>query len=198
MAFLRGEDTRVASHQEYMNVYQVIIYQCDTNDNNNQIHEIFESFVQEYLDTEVLPMTQGKVGETLIKNLVDSWDRYTIYSKMMDRSFEYLNRYYLKNNQLQLIGEKCLAMFKENIFNDAKDRITGAILSQISLQREGNAVQREYLKKAIQVYVDMGLVKPKPMRTPQGVFLWQGDRSLSCYDDYFEQKFLANTQQEAR
>ena len=34
LKFLRGEANRVASNQEYMKVYQVIIYQCDTNDNN--------------------------------------------------------------------------------------------------------------------------------------------------------------------
>ena len=33
-----------------------------------------------------------------LNNLVKVWNDYVIYSKMMDRSFEYLNRYYLKNN----------------------------------------------------------------------------------------------------
>lgn len=84
--------------------------------------------MEEYLEGEVGPLIRNKRGEQLLNNLVKAWDRYIIYSKMMDRSFEYLNRYYLKNNQLQLIGEKCQAMFKETIFNDAKEKITQAIL----------------------------------------------------------------------
>ena len=52
------------------------------------------------------------------------WDAYIIYAKMMDRSFEYLNRYYLKNNQLQLVGEKCMSMFMEKIFQSRKVDIT--------------------------------------------------------------------------
>lgn len=42
-----------------MKVYQLIIYQCDTNDNNEQIYEIFEEFVNEYLRHEVIPLLQG-------------------------------------------------------------------------------------------------------------------------------------------
>ena len=99
-----------------MKVYQLIIYQCDTNDNNEQIYEIFEEFVNEYLRNEVVQLLQGKNGELLLQNLVEVWKNYIIYAKMMDRSFEYLNRYYLKNNQLQLVGEKCMSMFNEKIF----------------------------------------------------------------------------------
>ena len=100
LKFLRGESMRVTTNVEYMKVYQLIIYQCDTNDNNEQIYEIFEDFVTEYLNGEVVPMLVGKSGEALLTNLVKCWESYIIYAKMMDRSFEYLNRYYLKNNQL--------------------------------------------------------------------------------------------------
>lgn len=100
LKFLRGESNRVTTNVEYMKVYQLIIYQCDTNDNNEQIYEIFEEFVKEYLLHEVVPLLEGKGGEELLSNLVSAWEAYIIYSKMMDRSFEYLNRYYLKNNQL--------------------------------------------------------------------------------------------------
>ena len=81
-----------------MKVYQLIIYQCDTNDNNEQIYDIFEDFVNDYLTNEVLQKLRDSSGERLLINLVKVWDDYVIYSKMMDRSFEYLNRYYLKNN----------------------------------------------------------------------------------------------------
>lgn len=98
LEFLRGESNRVTTNREYMKVYQLIIYQCDTNDNNEQIYDIFEEFVSDYLRNEVLPLLTGANGERLLNNLVKVWNDYVIYSKMMDRSFEYLNRYYLKNN----------------------------------------------------------------------------------------------------
>ena len=49
---------------------------------------------------EVVPLLERSAGEELLQNLVNVWNAYIIYAKMMDRSFEYLNRYYLKNNQL--------------------------------------------------------------------------------------------------
>ena len=124
------------------------------------------------------------------------WDAYIIYAKMMDRSFEYLNRYYLKNNQLQLVGEKCMSMFMEKIFQSRKVDITQAILEQIKRDRAGDAINKGVVKKCIQVFVDMGLIKPKPMKTRDGIFLWQGDRNLCIYDDHFERDFLTSTQKE--
>ena len=44
----------------------------------------------------------------------------------------------------------------------------------------------------------MGLIKPKPMKTREGIFLWQGDRNLSIYDDHFERDFLTSTQKESQ
>ena len=98
LQFLRGDSHRVTTNQEYMKVYQLIIFQCDTNDNNEQIYDIFVEFVEEYLRVEGEPLLQNSSGESLLANLVKAWENYVIYSKMMDRSFEYLNRYYLKNN----------------------------------------------------------------------------------------------------
>ena len=143
----------------------MIIFQCDTNDNNEDIYNIFEAFVNEYLDEEVKPALMERTGEKLLVNLVKVWEAYVIYSKMMDRSFEYLNRYYLKNNSLQLIAEKCMELFNNQVFNRKKEAITSAILEQIKKDRAGDAVDKEVIKRSIQVFVDIGLVKPKAMRT---------------------------------
>ena len=70
LKFLRGDAQRVTTNQEYMKVYQLIIYQCDTNDNNEQIYEIFEEFVREYLNGEVVPLLTNVQGEKLLVNLV--------------------------------------------------------------------------------------------------------------------------------
>lgn len=114
---------------------------------------------------------------------------------MMDRSFDYLNRYYLKNSELKMVGETCSHMFHEQIYsNDRKRTITEAILDQISNDRQGNAINKDIVKKNIQVFVDLGLIKPKPMRdAKQNVFYWAGDRNLSVYDDFFEVQFLKQT-----
>lgn len=42
----------------------------------------------------------------------------------------------------------------------------------------------------------MGLQKPKPMKTPECAFVWQGDRNLATYDSLFETPFLTHTMNE--
>jgi uncharacterized protein (DUF2336 family) len=98
LAWLNKKSTRVVTHEEYMKVYQQIIYQCDTEDNNERVYDIFEEFVTEYLDQHVMSRLRREHDLQLLVNAVDRWDAYTLYSKMMEKSFEYLNRYYLRNN----------------------------------------------------------------------------------------------------
>jgi cullin 1 len=88
-----------------------------------------------------------------------------------------------------------MKMFTEQVFfmDELQKKITDAILEQIKAGREGKSFEKELVKKAIAVYVDIGLIKPRPMRTPDGLFLWQGDRSLSEYETHFETAFLDST-----
>ncbi len=96
--------------------------------------------MREYLEAEVKPVISNKHGEELLEGLVKVWDAYVIYSKMMDRTFEYLNRYYLRNNQLQLVGEKCMALFNDYVFSERKGQFTAAVLQEISRDRSGEAI----------------------------------------------------------
>ena len=62
LKYLRGEAVTVSTNREFMKVYQVIIYQCDVNDNNQQVCDIQESFVQEYISIEMLPNLRNLSG----------------------------------------------------------------------------------------------------------------------------------------
>lgn len=89
-----------------------------------------------------------------------------------------------------------MSMFNEKIFQGMHAKITDAILKQITADRDGEAINKDTVKKSIAIFVDIGLIKPKPMRTLQGTFLWQGENNLSVYDECFEALFLAATQHE--
>ena len=102
----------------------MIIYQCDTAEKNKEVLTIFEEFVSEYLDQSIKANLDCVQGPDLLVALGKNWDSFNIYSKMMDKSFEYLNRYYLKNNSLELVGEKCMSMFKRQIFREVEKNIT--------------------------------------------------------------------------
>ena len=42
----------------------------------------------------------------------------------------------------------------------------------------------------------MGLLKPKPVKTQESTFVWQGDRNLATYDHDFETAYLKHTMAE--
>ena len=75
-----------------------------------------------------------------------------------------------------------------------KIELRTAVILQLTKDRKGEVIVRETLKKALQCYVDMGLVTPKPMKSGD-TFLWQGDKNLTTYDEEFEAPFLQNTKQ---
>lgn len=75
-----------------------------------------------------------------------------------------------------------------------KIELRTAVILQLTKDRKGEVINRETLKKALQCYVDMGLVTPKPMKSGD-TFLWQGDKNLTTYDEEFEAPFLQNTKQ---
>lgn len=193
-AFLSGatRNTRVLRNTEFMQIYNLVIYQCDNEDNNAPLYTFYEQQVVQYISTALAPELRNRTGERLLEAYVQSWEKFTIFAKLMEKAFEYLNRYYLKNHCLPLLGELCLNKFKQMLFDGARARITAAICDQISLDRNNSQVNREMIKKAIQTYVYMGLITPKPMQTPQG-FAWQGDKNLTVYDEEFEATFLERT-----
>ena len=136
-------------------------------------------------------------GEDLLNTLVKIWANFVIFSKSIDRAFDYLNRYYLRNSNLPLVGHRCLQIFKEEVFNPLKQHITKALMEQITKDRNGEQISKEIVQKSIAIFVDIGLVLPKPMRTRDGTFLWQGDRNLQVYDEEFEECFLDATLKES-
>ena len=68
----------------------------------------------------------------------------------------------------------------------------------ITRDRNSEQVNREVVRKAIQIFFDIGLLKPRPMKTRESAFVWQGDRNLLIYDEDFEARFLRHTMEEYR
>ena len=66
--------------------------------------------VTDYLSKQVLSTLRRQSGfdrGQILAAFVDQWDTYLIFATMMNRTFDYLNRYYLRNNAQKSIGEQC-------------------------------------------------------------------------------------------
>ena len=54
-----------------------------------------------YINTEALPQIESKRGDALLTTFVQQWNNFLLFSRMVDKMFDYLNRYYLKNQSLR-------------------------------------------------------------------------------------------------
>ena len=129
----------------------------------------------------------------MVAEFVKCWTDFAIFSKCCHRMFDYLDRYFLKNHNLALLGENSLKRFKEKVHDAYKAQILAAVIDQIKKDRNGDDVNIDNIKIATQAYVDMGLDKPKTQKIPSGI-VWQGDKNLYVYEQEFEIHLINSTQ----
>ena len=112
--------------------------------------------------------------DDFLKAFVKIWNDYNMYAKLLDKMFDYLNRYYLKNQSMKSLGQTALMKFNELFYDPIRIDLRESVLSTLSKDRNNNIIDREIVKRTIKCYVDMGLNGAKPMKTSEG-FRWEGD-----------------------
>lgn len=199
IAFLRKEAKRGATNSEFMKVYEVVMNQCDAQDNGQGLYAYFQKIIADYVEEQALPYTLGKKGTQLLEAWVEQWNNYTIFCKLLNRMFDYLNRYYLKNQSMNSLGVTSLKHFVSHFYERVKQDLLKALLEELTKDRNGEIINQDCIKAAIKTYVDMGLQSSVPDRV-QGVFMWTGDKNLQHYEKEFEEPFLqkVNTEYEQR
>ena len=50
----------------------------------------------------------------IIKAYLQVWKDFSMFVKLLDRMFDYLNRYYLKNQSMKTLGVTALDFFNSN------------------------------------------------------------------------------------
>ena len=111
LAFFRGDSDKLPSEQDFMKVRTAVLKQCDESDHNESLYAYFEQVVNEFLVGDLLPFAQGKTGEALLDAFVKCWSDFTMFSKLIERAFDYLNAFFLENLEEPHIGERCLQLF---------------------------------------------------------------------------------------
>ena len=111
---------------------------------------------------------------------------------MLNRLFDYIDRNFLKQYNIDSLGLQCQKKFMENAFKDEHEiRFREALLYYISLDRDFQTVDRELVKYAISLYIQLGRkINVKPVRNAQGIINWSGKQDLSFYTEKFECIFI--------
>ena len=192
--FMNGRSQRVVPSSQYMRVYGIVMNQCDQQDNGAKLHKLYLDTLESYIKNDALTYINAHKFEFL-EAFAKVWDDYTMFAKLLDKMFDYLNRYFLKNQSMSSLSATALKKFNEMLYPEVKKTLKEKLLEQISKDRNREAINREVIKKVIQCYVDMGLAGAKTIKVEAG-FIWQGDRKLDTYEAEFEQNFLTYSREE--
>lgn len=69
----------------------------------------------------------------------------------------YLDRYHVKYQQLPCLNDAGMRKFKTIVFDGVKKEVTTSILTMINDEREGRVIDRDLIKKCVQIYIQMGM-----------------------------------------
>lgn len=141
----------------------------------------------------MLEKTETLQDVDLLRYYATEWDNYTRGANYLNRLFTYLNRYWVKRERDE--GKKAvyqvytlaLAQWKTHFFMHIQNdnaKLAGAVLRQITQQRNGEVVDQGLIKRVVDSFVSLGLDNADPNK-----------ECLDIYKDQFETAFIAATEQ---
>lgn len=194
---------KVLSPTMYMSVYTAIYNYCvnksrssgqfNTDRQANQssilvgseIYEKLKRFLREYIYN-----FQREEEETFLQFYVRRWKRFTIGAIFLNHAFDYMNRYWVQKERsdgkrdIFDVNTLCLITWKEVMFDSNSERLTQEILEQITLERQGQTIQRSNVTSAIKSFVALG-IDPQDLKK----------LNLNVYIQNFEKPFLKKTEE---
>jgi cullin 1 len=113
-----------------------------------------------YLTTYALPALQQKVGQgnEFLLEMNMRWENHRIMNKWFKLFFTYLDRWYVKHQELPTLEEAGLRSFRTQVYEVMRAEITKTILSLVKDEREGKLVDRSLIKNIIELYETMGWI----------------------------------------
>ena len=98
-----------------------------------------------------------------------------------------------------MIAEQCMRYFQKRVYDSKKTDIALAIQSLIQDDRDGRKIDKELVKKSLQILYDLGLEGPTAKRDPRtGIFSWVGRINSRVLKDDFEEQYLIDTRETAQ
>ncbi|EDO19045.1 hypothetical protein Kpol_2000p10, partial [Vanderwaltozyma polyspora DSM 70294] len=194
---------KVLSPTMYMEVYTAIYNYCvnksrssgqfnnDRQSNQSsilvgsEIYRKLKNFLKEYITN-----FKQNNNETFLQFYVRRWKRFTIGAIFLNHAFDYMNRYWVQKERsdgkrdIFDVNTLCLMSWKDVMFDPNCELLTNEILEQITLERDGNTIQRNNVTSAIKSFVALG-IDPQDLKK----------LNLNVYIQNFEKPLLKRTQE---
>lgn len=126
------------------------------------------------------PAIQEKQGVAMVRELVRRWADHRIMKKWLCDFFRYIDRFYVKRQSEKPLATVCIERFHALVFAPIQARATPALLALIHQDRGGEEVDRDLMRDAIEIYIEMGATQ---------------QATLAVYASDFEAPFIAATEE---
>ncbi len=120
-----------------------------------------------------MPAMQSLHGPGLLSTLSKHWNNHRLMLKWLTKFFQYLDRFYVKMENVMPLRQKGLDLFRMLVFGPVKRRVTGAVLEEINRSRDEELIDESLLKGIIEIFIETDMNKSK----------------LQLYEDDFEVRF---------
>lgn len=94
--------------------------QCDQQDNGSKLYELYLKTLESYFNQNAHKYMLAQPKEQYLQAFVKIWTDYNMYAKLLDKMFDYLNRYFLKNQSMKSLGQTALFKFNELFYERIK------------------------------------------------------------------------------
>ena len=105
----------------------MVLKLCDELDKAKDLNEYYKKTLQDHITESILPHLKKQKEESLLREFHKQWQNYTILVHFMRKMFNYLDRYYLKNSNMQSLAMSALVFFKEKCFNDVSESLRSSL-----------------------------------------------------------------------
>lgn len=186
------------TNMTFMKAYTVVVQFGDQAHHSQMLYEYYKKVIREYCEDSVSLM-QGLVGEDLLKKLANLWEKNTILVYWMQRVFQYLDRFFTKNNnEFPDLFTAAMLSFKEAVYDNVlKDQCIEALICAINKERDGYDIDQDVMRLLVEMLCTVGdpqpsIVKQKDNGTDR--LMWNS-LMKGVYRQHFEGLFLSRTAQ---
>jgi len=162
--FLNGKlDTKQASPFNSA-TYSIIYAKCFNMCNPprtwaGRVYKKHTETIDNYLENTVLSALREKSGQggtILLQELQHRWKNHKLMNRWLNKFFSYLDRFYIKHNNVDLLLHVGLKLFKYHIYDEIKSDTTTAVLSLINQERDDEIIDTSLVKDTVDSYQSIG------------------------------------------
>jgi len=88
-----------------------------------------------------------------MKTYLKVWSDYAILVGLMEKMFNYLNKFYVKNVSLPMLSVTALEIFNKNFYIEVKDAFRTELFLNFTKDRNGEKVEKDLMRDAVKCFV---------------------------------------------